>query len=903
MSSAEAGPAIDSMLRRMAFSGRWRDYQQRVLDELDSHLQDEKLHVVAAPGSGKTVLGLELTRRLGRPAIILAPTRTIRDQWPMRLVPHFLPDPPSNGEISFDLEAPAGMTAATYQALHSIWADEQPERFARLLARLEEIGPITLVLDEAHHLRREWWNALQALADALPGARLVALTATPPYDAPLAEWKRYDALCGPFDAEIGVPELVRNGDLCPHQDHVIVSSPNAAALALLDRRRSGLADMLDGLRSDPAMLDAIEANPWIAAPEANVEAILEAPEMLSAMLVHLSASGRTLPAEPLALLGVSAGEVPAPSLLWSELLLDGLLFRFPESFPLERERRSDLKHSLDRLGLIEGGRVRLRESRSLFTLMSGNIAKIDSIARIARAEAESLGAELRMVVLSDHVRAGDLPKSTGTEFRPAKLGVVPIFEALRRAEIGGQRLAVLTGSLVILPVCAEEALRSLARRSGLADEDGLRLVPLAGCPGYARLDSQGPAEAKVVELVTALFCAGKLNILVGTQALLGEGWDAPVLNSLVLGSNAAAFMLSNQMRGRAIRLDPARPGKVANIWHLATTPELPVGLWDGWRGSFDWGEADDGQDIGSDLALLRRRFRAFEGITNSGPPRIVSGVARLGSIDDGGAEAWNRRSFEVARDRLAIAERWARSLGEASPRAHVRHIASPNYAPRILAWRDTLRWLVCSAAAGGTFAAASRLRNSATLEGLPQLAMAVALAAALATFPRLAKAGWLLLRNGSLEGSLKQAGKAVLIGLHSAECLSDADRESAWFEIAPGLDGRRDIIVHDVSRAGERMIIQALEEILGPVRNPRYLLVRASWLGPRRRTDYHAVPEAIARRKESAERFHRAWRSHVGSSRLVFTRTAGGRLLLLRARARSFAAGFQRVVDLHSAWL
>lgn len=899
---AEGSPATDPMLGRMAFSGRWRDYQQRVLEELDSHLQDRKLHVVAAPGSGKTVLGLELMRRLGRPAIVLAPTRTIRDQWPGRLVPHFLPEPPSNGEVSLDLEAPAAMTATTYQALHAIWADEQPERFARLLARLDSNGPITLILDEAHHLRRGWWNALQALVDALPSARLVALTATPPYDAPLAEWMRYDALCGAFDAEIGVPELVRNGDLCPHQDHVIVSTPNADALDLLDRRRAGLAEILAGLRSDPAMLDAIEAHPWLAAPEADVEAILEAPEMLSAMLVHLSASGRRLPEAPLALLGVAATEVPMPSLMWTELLLDGLLFRFPESFPIGSEPRAALKASLDRLGLIEGGRVRLCESRSLFTLMAGNLAKLDSIAEIARAEAQSLGAELRMVVLSDHVRAGDLPDSPLAEFRPAKLGVVPIFETLRRSTLAGQRLAVLTGSLVILPACAEEALRSLARRSGLADS-GLQLLPLAGCPGYARLVPQGAAEAKVVELVTRLFCDGDLTILVGTQALLGEGWDAPALNSLILGSNAAAFMLSNQMRGRAIRKDPARPDKVANIWHLATAPELPFGAWDRWRDGFDWGPAHDGQDIGSDLALLRRRFRAFEGITNGGPPRILSGVARLGNIDAGGAQTWNSRSFEVARGRVAIAERWARSLGEASPRAHVRNIASPNYAPRVLAWRDTLRWLGCSAAAGGAFAAAAQMRGAAALAGLPEMAMAVAVAAALAAFPKLAKAGWLLFRNGSLEGSLQQAGKAVLIGLHSAGCLSDSERDSAWFEIACGLDGRLDIIVDGTTRAGERMIIHALEELLGPVRNPRYLLVRASWLGMRRRTDYHAVPEAIARRKESAEEFHQAWRAHVGESKLVFTRTAEGRLLLLRARARSFAAGFQRVVDLHSAWL
>jgi predicted nucleic acid-binding Zn ribbon protein len=97
--------------------------------------------------------------------------------------------------------------------------------------------------------------------------------------------------------------------------------------------------------------------------------------------------------------------------------------------------------------------------------------------------------------------------------------------------------------------------------------------------------------------------------------------------------------------------------------------------------------------------------------------------------------------------------------------------------------------------------------------------------------------------------------------------------------------------------------MQAIAEILGPVQNPRYLLVRDSWLGLKKRVDYHAVPAALGARKENAERFAELWRGGVGSSKLVFTRTADGRRTLLRARASSFAAGFQRIVDRRSVWL
>lgn len=44
-----------------------------------------KIHIVAAPGSGKTTLGIELIRRMNGKALILAPSITIREQWIARI--------------------------------------------------------------------------------------------------------------------------------------------------------------------------------------------------------------------------------------------------------------------------------------------------------------------------------------------------------------------------------------------------------------------------------------------------------------------------------------------------------------------------------------------------------------------------------------------------------------------------------------------------------------------------------------------------------------------------------------------------------------------------------------------------------------------------------------------------
>lgn len=888
------------MLRGMRFTGVWRDYQARVLDEMERHFDDGRLHVVAAPGAGKTVLGLEIIRRIGRPALIFSPTIAIREQWLQRLCPLFLDEPPLPSSISRDIADPRELTLSTYQALDSF---RRSERLDEVIGLLESRGPLTLVLDEAHHLRREWWHCLERLASALGDLRIVALTATPPYDASFAEWARYEKLCGSIDLEIGIPELVRNGDLCPHQDHVILSEPTADALSLLERRRLAVADLDQTLRSDEPLLDYLQSHPWLADPETHVEQILDAPEMLSAILVLLGAAGRKIPTAPLNLLGVSARDMPPPSDFWLERFLDGALFRHASIVDLGDDRSKELRSRLQREGLIEGGRVRLLQGRSVFRLLTSSLAKLDSITEIVRAEHAILGDRLRMVILSDHIRAGELPAKAADTFHPAKLGVIPIFETLRRADISNDRLGVLTGSLVILPRSILAAIARAAAGIHLA-ADSIRIGELPGCPSHVELGLTEGGSANLVRLVTLLFASGEIEILVGTQSLLGEGWDAPVLNSLILASNTASFMLSNQMRGRAIRIDSRCPDKVANIWHLATIDPSAAAAGPDATNALNWGYLNDGDlDARSDMMLLQRRFRAFEGVTNGASNLIESGIGRLGLDAVGRIDDANKRSFAVAADRAAIALRWSESLGEGSAQARVRETAAPNYAPRQLSWFDTLHALVWSAAGSGLFAAANELRHMGSMHGIGLAGMGLAGAITIASLPRLAKGARLVWRNGSLEGSLEAVGMAVLKALHHIGVVADEEMEHGRFEVRSSIDGRKDIVIAGVKRDTERQIMQAIAEILGPVQNPRYLLVRHSWFGFRRRTDYHAVPTVLGATKVCAEHFATTWAASVGTSNLIYTRTVAGRRTLLRARARSFAAGFQRAVDRRSVWL
>ena len=79
MTSA-AAPTTQRPLRRWTRRMPLRDYQQSLLDRL--HPDDgSTLHLLAPPGSGKTLMGLELAVRNGRRALVLVPTTVIGAQW------------------------------------------------------------------------------------------------------------------------------------------------------------------------------------------------------------------------------------------------------------------------------------------------------------------------------------------------------------------------------------------------------------------------------------------------------------------------------------------------------------------------------------------------------------------------------------------------------------------------------------------------------------------------------------------------------------------------------------------------------------------------------------------------------------------------------------------------------
>jgi superfamily II DNA or RNA helicase len=878
--------ALNNPTAAMRFTKTWRPYQERVLAAVKEHLSDRRLHVVAAPGAGKTTLGLEIFRLLGQPAIVLAPSRTIRDQWITRLR-DFLPEGDGFREwTGTRLEERTFFTAITYQALHTKYrrdaitdededptseADEAPEdsELQVVVDRCRELGVRTVILDEAHHLRQEWWRALSKFAAALDQPILVCLTATPPYDVVGSEWRRYQELCGPVDEEISVPELVRAGTLCPHQDYVWVCRPAETDVVTSRQHDQNVVDFLVSLTADVTLREAIVAHPWVASPHVQPETVLDDPEFAVSVLSFLQSWGLRSPARLLELIDCDSSEVPKMDRRWWQVLLKRYLFvnEWPEAY---QEHRDSLARRMRKLGLLHRRELRLSKNAAIQGRLAQSSAKIEACLAIHRQERSIRASQLRQVILTDYIREDECDR----------LGAWPVFHALVRASPERSAgVALVTGRLAIM----HESLSPELQRQ----VTGISIAADPNHAGFVRVSQGGRA----VDFLTQCLNRGRIDTLVGTRSLLGEGWDCPAVNSLVLASFVGAFVTTNQMRGRALRIDHTAPDKVASIWHLiAVDPTTPTGM--------------------ADLEQLTNRFDSFAGL-HATTPSIESGLARLDMGDLSRREdlaAWNAESIRRLRGLARLKERWQTAVETGD---HHRLLAGVDSAPvpqlRSFAFENTLKYLLYTAATtfAAYFASGMKGLRPGQLVDRPRFFLAVALVSAVAlafSLPKLLKAASIAFRHFPVDGSLKQIALALLDTL-AEEGMLTSPRNRLDVRCRETAPGQFSLILTGGSFYEASLFADSLASLLGPIENPRYLVTRRSlvpWLP--RRVDYHAVPPILSGKKEHAEAFLRHWQRHVTPADLIFTRTPDGRKTLLRARTRALSAAFTEPVHRRDRW-
>ena len=863
------------MFENVYFYGHFRSYQQNVIDRADEYLKDGRVHIVAAPGSGKTILGLELIRRLDCPCIILSPTTTIRNQWGERFAEHFLHGEKPDKYVSYDLNKLAPITSVTYQALHAamkrIKNAEDGEDYSSLdlIAEVKRYGIGTVCLDEAHHLQNEWQKALETFLSSVEGeVRIVALTATPPYDAKPSDWNRYVKVCGEIDEEIFVPELVKQQTLCPHQDYLYFNYPTdeetADFKAYRERANAAISEFLssslvkhsyDKLSSYSTDYDFLYSN------TKEIVALLSlysrAGIAVSKKLIRAMTFGKKLP-----VCNTQRMVVAINFLLQSDLLTE--------------DERSSVIEIFKRHSVYERGELSLELNEKLKKRLVSSVGKLKSIAEIAKSENVHRGANLRMLVLTDYIRKESL-SVIGTDRKPDTVSIVSVFETIRRE---GLTVGALSGGLVILPDSCAEALRQCGAT--------FSVTPL-GDTGYCSYEFKSGNREKV-QLVSELFEVGAINVLVGTKSLLGEGWDAPCVNSLILASFVGSFMLSNQMRGRAIRTDKNQPNKTANIWHLVTVERPYLYATDAQERLTLLANENKNELLSYDLETVERRFDCFVA-PNYDTGEIESGISRITIIkppfNEKGIERINAEMKKRSQQSERLKSVWQSAVNDSARLTEVSEIPKKGKIPPFVFVNIATASLLLSIFTVGIGIFISSFTKSFISENPYRTLIAIVaiLVCAVTVYILYSLLSAKILTHISPARSIRTLTQCVLEAMQQLEIISKDARVKVKAD-SQGIFIQTELL--NATTHDQNIFHTAIKELLSPIENPRYLLIPVNRFGRMRYRYALACPEVLGAKNEYAECLASKLKRSMGKIETVYTRTEKGRKLIVTCRKASY---------------
>ncbi|MEW4563625.1 DEAD/DEAH box helicase family protein [Bremerella sp. JC770] len=974
------------------FRGQLRPSQVQVRDVARQQLSqgERQLHIVAPPGSGKTVVGLYLwAEMIKRPALVLSPNSAIQSQWAAR-TDLFESDRPMSMLVSTSPDEPKLLTSLTYQAVTlprrgdegldhaamSLWEDrliskgqaQDPaeakvwirdlkkhnrdyydERLSayrksvrdeaglagesfemlhqsclRTWQRLRDAGVGMLILDECHHLVGHWGRVLSDAMQFLDDPIAVGLTATPPDgDGKIpADFERYQEFLGPIDHDVPVPAVVRDGFLAPYQDLVYFVRPSEAELRFVAQADDHLDEILEEVTNKPA--DNGEEEPVtevlpVEEPEADepeeddlklqhvggTEAVFQDEDDPFADLipeVEIAPEPAPEPVPPPEV--ATADEAPrvkalVPWLLqtletrrhatstfktWSSfhrrdpdfadasrVFLQTRHIELPAEVPpvvlevpieevpqipviipvLDRYVRHALRRSAnaeDRAlaeKVISGLRmlgVQITETgcqacaSPVGRVLAYSSEKAKALVPILSAEMAALGDAIRAVVVTDFEKTSATISEVEHLLSSEAGGAIAAFRVLvSDSKLDELNPILVTGSSVLIDDDLSQRFE-VAAKEWLADAGYEATLTFEAKVGFHVVSGSGRdwCPRVYVEMITDLFQRGLTKCLVGTRGLLGEGWDANKINVLIDLTTVTTSMTVRQLRGRSFRLDPQVPEKLADNWDVVClAPEFSKGL--------------------DDYARFIKKHQNIFGVTDDAV--IEKGVGHVHpALTDLRPELLEGSVRDLNRDMLA----------RVTLRPETRDL-----------------WQIGTPYEGNpNHTLEMRMKGSSRERG---------------GFPPFAgsKEPW------SSESLVQAIGEAIARTMVELNVLQSPPEVVAKSRAG----GYVRVLLEDASDTDSRLFVTALHEALGPLNRPRYIIprklkfVRTNWLSrilPKMLGQYfeksedktvmvHAVPNVLAKNKETVEVYERYWNEYVSPGFPVFALRGEGEDLMREA--------------------
>jgi len=891
----------------IGFSGTLRPSQVAAVSIIKPQLDlnERRLHIVAPPGSGKTVLGLYVWADLVRvPTLVLSPNSAIQAQWAARTSLFDLDG--KEDQISTDPKNPGLLTSLTYQSVTmpkrggedldvtaiELWAEvlvtkaeadtneaallwiadlkrTNPEYFderlsvyrkqvrddfakngnalwtlhdsaRKTLMRLKEKGIGMIILDECHHLLHHWGRVLTELKEFFDDPIVLGLTATPPDFSTVKEKdaNRYHEFFGEIDYEVPIPALVRDANLAPYQDLCYFVRPAEHELEYIAKVDDEFDEILAELERPPTYENGVpRLQDWVY-QQLN-DKILPGGKSVT-WTTYAKQTGAFSDAARMYLKNCKMSLPPdVPSFKGSEWGRMAYLRQVLDRYVRHGLRRSELK-SDHKKGEILTSRLRLLGMQITETgirpcaspvgrIMAYAATKIEALSDIISTEMQSLGQDIRAVIVTDFEKTSATALVEGVMDDEAG-GAIAAFRSLVKCDSGDILDPILmTGSTVLVDDDLSDRFLEAAR-AWIAERELDIELRTRHEETYDVIVGRGkdwiPRYYSL--MITEFFQQGLTKCLIGTRGLLGEGWDASKINVLVDLTTVTTSMSINQLRGRSMRLDKDWPEKVANNWDVVCF-------------------ADEFTNGYKDYLRFEKKHKQLYGVCDDGA--IEKGVGHVHAAftevePEGISEGMNLFNEEMlmrSRNRKKARDLWG--IGQpfsAHPRAAIEAMSNDD-----------------------NFGLGSGFKFSSNQVWNGQsIVQAMALVVSNS-----------LIHTGHISNTCRASG---------------GDRGGGWMRMH----------LANSTEEESKIFSEALGEVLGPLENPRYVISRHSrfftetWLTKilpevlakyfrpieSKLVMYHSVPKILAGKREDADVFLRYWQEFISPAELFYAHSAEGKL-------------------------
>ncbi len=835
----------------------WRRHQAEALEAIAA-ADGPHYWVVLPPGAGKTLLGAEAARKFGRRTVAFGPNIAITRQW--RAAWQEL----SGEAATDDRSLPTDFTALTYQSLAVFDAESDHEdshidrlhpNGQALIDQLRGAGPLTIILDECHHLLQVWGNLLAEVLEILDDAIVIALTATPPELLSSREAELVDRLFGRITYSATIPAVVTAGDLVPFAELVWFTTPTRREVEWLGQRRRTTQELVTELTRVDVSTPLLS---WLA-----LQDLREMPGERADAVVRLALAGELeMPAGA----HIAERHRREPDLEDWVAVADGWLGALRQT-----ARDTGFVEHIAALLPSVGFRLTRHGIRPGVPLVDRVLSRSASKARaaaeiVARTLVEN--PDSRLLVLTDHVTASAIAADLQGVLEPGSGSARWVLATLLADErIAHVEPAMVTGSLF---GGSETLARHMAPETAEVVAEG---------DGIFRVD--GWISAEWVQEASRALAEGTTRCLVGTRALLGEGWDARSVTGVVDLTTATTSTAIVQTRGRSLRVDPAHPEKVAVNWTVTCLAH--------------------GQPQGDvDYRRLVRKHDGWFAVDQEG--EVVDGVAhldaRLGIAEmppEDSLEILNSDALRRSQDTDSIRDAWETVDPSRSGPIHTlrirpsRTVSQTSELPVRLARAPEPVLGVGQVLARGAVGAGGMV-GAVVWPGLWWVFALVVLVAAGDLWRLVGRNR----RTASLPG-VREYAWAVADALHARGWTSRGAEAVVAFSTP---DGEIRVRIEGIDEAGTALFTDALAQVMGPLEQPRYLISREvpspgggrirDWLGTQVHHEvWHQVPSALGSSRADADLFTEHWNRHVGRGRSVFTGASEGAGL---ARALRFTS-------------